>query len=104
MARKTLSGWTKAWFAAAFLAAATNAADAQFRYCTGHTELVAELGEKYQEKQFAYGTIGGAAVMEVFVASAGTWTIVVTDVTGRSCVVAAGDNWENAAVVAGDNV
>jgi hypothetical protein len=43
-------------------------------------------------------------VMEVFVASAGTWTIIVTDVTGRSCIIAAGDNWENAAIVSGDNV
>ncbi len=104
MARTTLFGWAKALCAAAFLAAATNAADAQLRYCTGHADLVAELGEKFQEKQFAFGTIGEVAVMEVFVASAGTWTIIVTDVTGRSCIIAAGDNWENAAIVSGDNV
>ncbi|MDQ6432480.1 hypothetical protein RB623_00255 [Mesorhizobium sp. LHD-90] len=97
-------GWTKALLAAAFIAVGTYTADAQYVFCTGHGNLVAQLGEKFQEKQLGVGTIGQVAVMEIFVAETGTWTIVITDVTGRSCIVAAGDNWENSVVLSGDDV
>ena len=97
-------GWTKALLAAVFIAASTYAADAQYAFCAERGNLVAQLGEKFQEKQLGFGTIGQVAVMEIFVAETGTWTIVITDVTGRSCIVAAGDNWENSVVLSGDDV
>jgi hypothetical protein len=65
--------------------------------CGDHRELVAYLGEKYQERQFAYGTVGNVAIMEVYVSQAGTWTVVVTDPVGKSCILAAGDGWEASA-------
>ena len=64
-------------------------------YCDEHGDLVAHLSEKLQERQFAFGLIGRVAIMEVFVAETGSWTIVVTDVADRSCIIAAGDNWES---------
>jgi hypothetical protein len=33
-------------------------------------------------------------VLEVFVSDTGTWTVVVTDPKGVSCVLAAGQSWE----------
>lgn len=97
-------GWARLLLVALFIAASTYAAHAQYAFCAEHGNLVAELGEKLQEKQLGFGTIGQVAVMEIFVAESGTWTIVITDVTGRSCIVAAGDNWENSVVLSGDKV
>ena len=93
----------KALAVAAFVAAGANVADAQYRHCSEHGDLVAHLSEKFQEKQFAFGTIGQIAVMEVFVGDKGSWTVIVTDVAGRSCIVAAGDNWENSVILSGEN-
>lgn len=101
MARKSLSGWVKTLALAGALAVGTNAASAQYQFCVEHGDLVAHLSEQFQERQFAFGLIGQVAVMEVFVAETGTWTIVVTDLAGRSCIVAAGDNWENAVIPTG---
>jgi hypothetical protein len=104
MARKSLLGWVKTLVLAGALAAGTNAASAQFQSCVKHGDLVAHLTEKYQERQYAFGLIGQVAIMEVFVGESGTWTIVVTDVAGNSCIIAAGDNWESVVVQSGHGV
>jgi hypothetical protein len=101
MARKSLLGWVKTLALAGALAVGTNAASAQYQFCVEHGDLVAHLSEQFQERQYAFGLIGQVAVMEVFVAETGTWTIVVTDLAGRSCIIAAGDNWENVVAPAG---
>ena len=38
---------------------------------------------------------GGAAVLELYVSEAGTWTVVQTRPNGLSCIMAAGDNWQS---------
>jgi hypothetical protein len=38
---------------------------------------------------------GQAAIFEVFVSASGTWTILMTDVKGQSCILAAGEGWED---------
>ena len=103
MARKLLMKWVKGLATAALVAAGAGAANAQSQYCFPHGDLVAELGEKFQEQQLAYGTIGHVAILEVFVGETGSWTIVITDVTGRSCIIAAGENWESKVIVSGAN-
>jgi hypothetical protein len=103
MARKSLLGWVKTLVLAGALAMATNAASAQYQHCVDHGDLVAHLSEKFQERQFAFGLIGHVAIMEVFVGETGSWTIIVTDVAGRSCIIAAGDNWESTAPLPGQN-
>jgi hypothetical protein len=94
MAHKSLSGWVKALVLAAVIAAGANAASAQDQHCASHRDIVAWLGDKFQERQFAFGLIGQTAIMEVYVGATGSWTVIVTDVAGRSCIVAAGENWE----------
>jgi hypothetical protein len=103
MARTSWQVWMKALAAGALLLAGVSAAGAQARYCTPHGDMVAQLGQKYQEKQFASGAVGQVAVMEVFVADSGTWTVVVTDVTGKSCIIAAGDAWEQTPLMLSGN-
>lgn len=93
MALGFLPNWMKYGLAAALVAASTASAQAQLN-CGPHGDLVAHLGEKYQERQLGYGTIGNFAIMEIYAAAAGTWTVIVTDVAGKSCIVAAGEGWE----------
>jgi hypothetical protein len=63
--------------------------------CGGHDYLVARLAEAFEEKRLGYGVAGQAAIFEVFVSTGGTWTILMTDVKGQSCILAAGDGWED---------
>lgn len=98
MARKSLLVGLKTLILAGALAVGTNAASAQYQYYVEHRDLVAHLSEQFQERQFAFGLIGQMAIMEVYVADSGSWTIIVTDVAGRSCIVAAGEHWENVVI------
>ncbi|TIL59690.1 MAG: hypothetical protein E5Y79_13215 [Mesorhizobium sp.] len=98
MARKSLLVGLKTLILAGALAVGTNAASAQYQYCVERRDLVAHLSEQFQERQFAFGLIGQIAIMEVYVADSGSWTIIVTDVAGRSCIVAAGEHWENVVI------
>ncbi|GLS30343.1 hypothetical protein SAMN04488498_103345 [Mesorhizobium albiziae] len=93
MARRFLSHWIKYALAAVLMATSTAVAQAQ-QNCGPHADLIAHLHEKYQELQVGYGTVGTIAMMEVYASAAGTWTIIVTDVAGKSCIVAAGEGWE----------
>lgn len=101
MARKSLLAWVKTLVLAGALAMGTSAASARYQFCVEHGVLVAHLSENFQEKQFAFGLIGQTAIMEVFVGESGTWTIVVTNVAGTSCIIAAGNNWESVVAQSG---
>jgi hypothetical protein len=103
MARKSLKRWIVTLAVAAFLATGSNVASAQYPQCVEHDEIVAHLSKKYQESQFASGTIGQIAVMEVFVGKTGSWTVVITGLDGMSCIVAAGENWENSTIPSDEN-
>lgn len=67
--------------------------------CGSHSDLVAGLAQAFQEKQVGYGVAGQTAVIEIYVSASGTWTMLVTDVRDRSCILAAGDGWENTMAV-----
>ena len=62
--------------------------------CAPHEEVVKVLNAKFQESQRAVGLINEKAMMEVFISTQGTWTMVVTNESGMSCVMAAGEAWD----------
>ncbi|QPC95036.1 hypothetical protein GA829_06890 [Mesorhizobium sp. INR15] len=68
--------------------------------CGGHGDVVARLAQVFQEKQLGYGVVGRAAIIEIYVSASGKWTMLITDVKGQSCILAAGDGWENTFAVA----
>jgi len=73
--------------------------------CAPRKDLVAQLGSQYNETQKAVGLLGEQAVMEVYASEQGTWTILTTDTNGQSCIVAAGDGWDDSfAILAGRGV
>ena len=40
------------------------------------------------------GVVNAKAVMEIFMSPQGTWTVLVTDTTGTSCIIATGEEWQ----------
>ena len=94
MARLFSFRWIKLAAVGAALALSAFGAQAQV-ICGGHDDLVAKLAEAFEEKRLGYGVAGEVAVFEVFVSATGTWSIVMTDVNGQSCILAAGDGWED---------
>ena len=71
--------------------------------CLPRASAVTELGSRYDEQVSGRGLVeGGRAMVEVFVSETGSWTIVLTDTGGRSCLVASGGEWSTVSLVLGD--
>ncbi|MGX5803334.1 hypothetical protein ACWGS9_19055 [Bradyrhizobium sp. Arg314] len=94
MAREFSFRWVKLAAVGAMIALPAVPARAQV-ICGGHDYLVARLAEAFEEKRLGYGVAGQAAIFEVFVSASGTWTILMTDVKDQSCILAAGEGWED---------
>jgi hypothetical protein len=71
-------------------------------FCADRAEMVKSLADRFKENPAAMGQIDGNAVVEVFVSSNGTWTILATGTDGRSCVLSAGEGWEINVAALGD--
>ncbi len=69
--------------------------------CGARNVLVERLLSEFKENQAAVGTLHESAILEVFVSDQGTWTILATGTDGRSCVLAAGENFEIALAAIG---
>lgn len=94
MAREFSFRWIKLAAVGAMMALPAVPARAQV-ICGGHDYLVARLAEAFEEKRLGYGVAGEAAIFEVFVSASGSWTILMTDVKNQSCILAAGEGWED---------
>jgi len=76
-------------------AAAIDPASHAARMCGPHADVSKQLEQKYSEVPRSFGLVENKSVMELYAsAESGTWTIVMTNRSGLSCIVAAGDNWE----------
>jgi hypothetical protein len=62
--------------------------------CAPRDQVIKVLNAKYQESQRALGLINERAMMEIFISQRGTWTMVVTNDAGVTCVLAAGEAWD----------
>jgi len=65
--------------------------------CLPRADLVAALETRWLESPRMQGTLGTSAVYEMWASEAGTWTIVRTNAEGVSCIVAAGQDFEQVA-------
>lgn len=61
--------------------------------CAPRDALVGHLGSKYEESQVAGGLRTQTEIVEVWRSEQGSWTILVTDARGVSCIMAAGTHW-----------
>lgn len=62
--------------------------------CGPRSRMLVELSQDHGERPVADGLIANGAVLEVFVAPSGSWTLLITEPSGRSCIWAYGDYWE----------
>ncbi len=65
--------------------------------CGDRTNLITMLDGKYQEGLSGFGVSGSANLVEVYVSEKGSFTVVMTNAKGVSCVIAAGESWEKVA-------
>ena len=66
--------------------------------CSSHDKIVNALGSKYKETRRVMGVVNSKAVMEIFMSPQGTWTMVITDTSGLSCITASGEEWQDVPV------
>ena len=94
---KKLAGLFGVVLGTAFLVSAyTPAAEAASRMCAKRTIISKMLGDKYKESPRAIGlTEKGKAAFEFYVSEKGTWTVMMTNTKGVSCIMAAGHSWED---------
>lgn len=65
--------------------------------CAAREAVIEYLSDRYREAPVAMGMTNGGEVLEILTSADGaSWTILVTSSDGRSCMVAAGDNWRSA--------
>ncbi|MBI2718255.1 MAG: hypothetical protein HY245_15680 [Rhizobiales bacterium] len=64
-------------------------------HCGAHADIAKVLGSKYNESRRVMGVVNARAVMEMFMSPEGTWTMLVTDTSGNSCITAAGEAWQD---------
>ncbi len=87
--------------AAMFGNASARAQDA----CIDRDDAVEQLSKQYGEKVAARGlTQNGKAMFELLVSKSGSWTVLVSDPAGRSCIVANGEDWQRLPAIIGDPV
>lgn len=74
---------------------AANHANAQNRNCADHAQVVERLAVRYGESRQSIGLGADNSVIEVFASmDTGTWTITMTQPGGPTCLVAAGQAFQ----------
>lgn len=69
--------------------------------CGQRTTVLDYLSGKYSEKPIAMGIAANGGLIEVLTSTDGTtFTIIVTMPEGETCMVAAGEAWENLPMLA----
>lgn len=77
-------------------------ANAQQR-CVLHDGAVSRLAKQYNEQVVGRGLAEtGKTMLELFVSTSGSWTVVVTNTQGTSCVIATGESWHDVPVLVGE--
>ena len=63
--------------------------------CGDRSEIVTRLETGYEEKAAAIGLSGNGGVVELYKSEKGSWTLLITRPSGMSCLIAAGESWED---------
>lgn len=80
---------------AALLSALTLPATAQQVYCDERPAVIDYLSTQFDEQPLAIGLANNGGVIEILASRArDSWTLIITQPNGMSCLIAAGENWE----------
>jgi hypothetical protein len=62
--------------------------------CDQRASIIGHMAEKYREAPVAIGVTSTGGMVEVLTTGDGTtWTIIVSNPNGTSCLIAAGEGW-----------
>jgi hypothetical protein len=76
----------------ALLAAPASSAE---NICGKRDDIVSRLESGYQEYNSAMGMSTNGGLVELYTSENGTWTLMLSQPNGVSCLIAAGENWES---------
>jgi hypothetical protein len=62
--------------------------------CGQRQQIVDYLAAQYHQTRDSSGLSSSGWLLEVYVSSTGTWTIVMSSPKGTACMVDAGDGWD----------
>ncbi len=62
--------------------------------CGDRSKMVGYLDRDYQESRSGLGLASNGAVVELYTAKTGTWTMLITKPGGKTCVIGSGESWE----------
>lgn len=83
--------------AATALSAATVHADAA-RQCGPRADIIKALGDEFHESEAGRGLINQNTVLEIFVSTRGSWTVLASDTHGQSCILSVGEGWDSPSI------
>ncbi len=63
--------------------------------CGERTQILEKLAKRYSETPQSIGLSADGNVVQVLVSEAGTWSILVSHPSRRTCLVAVGNHWES---------
>lgn len=101
---KTIARTLTGFVTAGILLLPASATSAQ-QNCGPRDHALGQLENRHHEHAAGRGlTPDGEAMFELFVSKSGSWTVLVSDPNGRSCVVAVGESWDEMKPPSGDPV
>jgi hypothetical protein len=62
--------------------------------CGDRAQIIKVLDTKYKEMPRAFGIAGQKNLVELFTSKSGSWTMLMTQPKGVTCILATGQSWE----------
>lgn len=62
--------------------------------CSSHAEITGKLQRDFGEQKVGHGISGDGNLVEIYVASAGNFSVVKTTPRGVACIVDFGESWQ----------
>ncbi len=88
--------------AASALFLSVSSANAE-QFCAPRDRAVIQLEKQFGEMVSGRGLVAnGKRMFELLVSEKGSWTVLISDPNGRSCVMASGGNWQAMTVLVCD--
>ncbi len=88
--------------AASALFLSVSSANAE-QFCAPRDRAVIQLEKQFGEMISRRGlAANGKRMIELLVSEKGSWTVLISDPNGRSCVLTSGENWQGTTVLVGD--
>ena len=99
---KSLANGLMGLFALTVLSLSAAPAEAQMK-CDLRDNALSHLETQFDEQVVGRGlTRDGRAMVELLLSETGSWSVLVTDVRGRTCLIATGEDWSEIQLLVGD--